>query len=164
MFNIIHPVLAHGSVQLPDSNLQRSLPGTVPLLGGTMPGYFHRREDASMPIIEVELVHLDQADRHMAIARDSLAAAETLSLQARPAEEAEDRLEMFREALAAFEGHRANILKTIEELRNGSLPRSHRGLAANHRRAPLAVRCQGGVSGPLRSVEGRLQAVRISGA
>jgi len=70
-----------------------------------------------MPNIEVELAHLDQADRHMAIARDSLAAAETLSLQARPAEEAEDRLETFREALAAFEGHRANILKTIEGAR-----------------------------------------------
>ena len=75
-----------------------------------------------MPNIHTELVHLAQADRHVAIARNNVASAEASVLCEPQPDDAHNRLETLRQTLAVFEAHRALIAKTIEGLRDGSLP------------------------------------------
>jgi hypothetical protein len=75
-----------------------------------------------MPNIDVETEHLAEADRHIAIARNSIAAVEGLASEVVQSEDAKARLDTLRQTLAAFEDHRAVILRTIEDLREGSLP------------------------------------------
>jgi hypothetical protein len=75
-----------------------------------------------MPDMEVELEHLAEADRHIALARDNIARVESSATGVDQPAGSRDRLETLKETLVAFEGHRDIILKTIEGLRDGSLP------------------------------------------
>jgi len=72
-----------------------------------------------MPNITLEREHLAQADKHIALARENIARAENSSSES---QDAADHLLGLKEALAAFEGHRALILQTIGRVRDGSLP------------------------------------------
>jgi hypothetical protein len=72
-----------------------------------------------MPNINVEREHLAKADTHIALARKNIALAENPLHQS---QRGDDHLLGLREALVAFEGHRAAIVETIERLRIGSLP------------------------------------------
>jgi hypothetical protein len=77
-----------------------------------------------MPNLAEELEHLDQADRHIELARGNLSTVQRSAPQGdqRHDKEAAERLATLKAALAAFEAHRALIVKTIEGIRNGSLP------------------------------------------
>jgi len=77
-----------------------------------------------MPNLVEELAHLEQADRHIAIARDNISTAETSPALTDAVHdgEAAKRLATMKSTLAAFEAHRALIVKTIEGIRDGSLP------------------------------------------
>ena len=67
-------------------------------------------------------MHLAEAERHVAIARNNVASAEAVVFCEPQPDDGQNRLETLRQTLAAFEAHRAVIAKTIEGVRNGSLP------------------------------------------
>ena len=75
-----------------------------------------------MPDLATELSHLKEADRHVAIAREQLATVETLDLPLGQSKAQAGRLKTLRQTLAEFEAHRVQIVKTIEGIRDGSLP------------------------------------------
>jgi hypothetical protein len=76
-----------------------------------------------MPNLVEELAHLEQADRHIAIARDNISAETSPALtDAVHDGEAAKLLATMKSTLAAFEAHRALIVKTIVGIRDGSLP------------------------------------------
>jgi hypothetical protein len=77
-----------------------------------------------MPNLAEELAHLEEAERHIAIARDNISRTENSPAPADAVHEGEaaKRLETMKSTLAAFEAHRALIVKTIEGIRDGSLP------------------------------------------
>jgi hypothetical protein len=75
-----------------------------------------------MPNLAIELTHLEEADRHIALARRNLSLVENFEPASPLPDGHEKRLNTLRQTLAAFEAHRAQIVKMIEGLRDGSLP------------------------------------------
>ena len=75
-----------------------------------------------MPDLAVELSHLEEADRHIALARRQLSLVESFEMASPRSEGHVKRLRTLRQTLAAFEAHREQIVKTIDGIRDGSLP------------------------------------------
>ena len=75
-----------------------------------------------MPDLTTELMHLEEAERHIEVARRSLSVIESSDHPSGPSRGHERRLQTLRQTLAAFEAHREQIVRTIEGLRDGSLP------------------------------------------
>lgn len=75
-----------------------------------------------MPDLATELSHLAEADRHIATARHQLSLIESLDLPSVESDGHRKRLETLKKTLAEFEAHRVQIAKTIEGIRDGSLP------------------------------------------
>jgi hypothetical protein len=75
-----------------------------------------------MPDLATELSHLEEADRHIALARHHISLIESSQLGSELPPDYEKRLRTLRQTLASFEAHRAQIVKTIEGVRDGSLP------------------------------------------
>ena len=76
-----------------------------------------------MPNLAVELSHLDEADKHVAIAREQLSIVENLDLPLGASKAHGERLKTLRTTLAEFMAHRKQIVETIAGIRDGSLPR-----------------------------------------
>jgi hypothetical protein len=77
-----------------------------------------------VPDLATELAHLESADRHVALARHQLSLVENLGLPFGESNAHHNRLRTLRQTLAEFEAHRQQIVKTIEGIRDGSLPHS----------------------------------------
>jgi len=76
-----------------------------------------------VPDLETELSHLEAADRHVALACQQLSLIEALHLPLGESEAHRRRLGTLLQTLAEFQAHRAQIVKTIESIRDGTLPR-----------------------------------------
>jgi hypothetical protein len=76
-----------------------------------------------MPDLATELTHLDQADAHIAQAKRNIARVlERLATSSQPGIEVGDSatvLETMNSTLAAFQEHRALIVQTIQDIRDG---------------------------------------------
>ena len=71
-----------------------------------------------MPDLATELSHLEEANKHVAVAREQLSIVETLDLPLGASKSHGDRLKTLRKTLEEFEAHRKQIVKTIEGIRD----------------------------------------------
>jgi hypothetical protein len=79
-----------------------------------------------MPDLTIELSHLDLANRHIVQAEANIAKTE-LRLEGAPdstgQKQSAANLEVMKVTLAAFQEHRALILRTIQDIRAGKFNR-----------------------------------------